>query len=171
MNQMVKKNSKDNQEEINEQLVGLVKKLKTNRDKVEQLQNDNDFIKNRIMFLLDKLGEKSFTLKDIEFSPKSLVCMICEKNDVSYDLKRAKEILGAKCKGFTHKEYDVSDFEKLKALAKAHGINPEEFKSCFDIKEKVDNKKLEQMYAVGDVDVEDVQEFMEVKTTRYVALR
>ena len=123
------------------------------------------------MFLLDKSGEKTFTLKDLEFSPKSLTCMVCEKKDVRYDLQRAKEILGAKCKQFTIKQYDVCDFEKLKTLAKSHGINIEEFKSCFDIKEKVDNKKLEQMYAIGDVDVEDVQEFMEVKTTRYVALR
>lgn len=154
-----------------EQLVGLIKKLKTNKDKIEQMEKDNEFIKNRIMNLLDKSKEKSFVLKDLEFSPKSLTCMICEKKDVSYDLQKAKEILGAKCKSFVNKKYDVSDFEKLKQLAKEHGISLNDFKSCFNISESVDNKKLEQMYQVGDVDIDDVQEFMEVKTKRYIALR
>lgn len=157
--------------QTHEQLTGLVKKLKTNNDKIEQMQKDNEFIKNRIMNLLNKSKEKSFVLKDIEFSPKSLTCTICERKNVSYNLQKAKEILGAKCKSFVNKKYDVSDFEKLKQLAKEHGISLNDFKSCFSISESVDNKKLEQMYQVGDVDIDDVQGFMEVEIKQYVALR
>ena len=158
---------------IQSQIEELIRALKKIRDKIVQLEQDDKFIKNRLIMLLDKAGIKSYEYLGAEFADTKLTCTVCERSDIKYDLQRARELLGPReCKKFVDKTYGVADISKLIDLAKAHGISPDELKSCLSITEKVNNKKLDQLYNVGEINAEDVQEFCTVeKTNRYIMLK
>lgn len=155
------------------QIEELIRDYKTKKGEYEKLGHDLDFIKNRIIMLMDKAKEKSYVYIDPEFSKVPLKCSICERSEVKYDLDRARELLGSKkLKKIVDKSYGVADITKLIALSKEHGISPEELKSCLSVSEKVNNKKLDQLYDIGEVSAEEVQEFCQVsKTTRYITLK
>jgi hypothetical protein len=158
---------------IEEQLTDLIIKLKSNQAKIEKLEDDNNFIKKRIMFLLDKAKSKNFSYYNPELFDHELKCSLCERKDIRYDIARAKELLGKKkCKQFIDSSYEVCDIEKLKDLAKNHGISPQELKDCLSVNEKVNNKKLDNLYDLGEIDFEEVEKFAEVKlTSRYISIR
>lgn len=155
------------------QLDELIVTYKRNKEKIEKLQDDNDFIKKRIIFLMDKAKESSYKYYNPELFENELKATICERKTVSYDVQRAKELLGKKrFSEIVDKEYSICDISKLIELAKSHGVSPKELKSCLNINEKINNKKLDQAYNLGDIEEEEVQEFASVETsTRYLAIK
>ena len=155
------------------QVEEMIRDYKNKRDEIAKMERDLEFIKNRIIMLLDKAHEKSYEYVDATFSKVPLKCSICERSEVKYDLDRARELLGSKkLKKIVDKTYGVADITKLIELSKTHGISPDELKSCLSVSEKVNNKKLDQLYDIGEVSAEEVQEFCQVsKTTRYITLK
>lgn len=149
-----------------QQLDDLIINYKKNKERIEKLQSDNDFIKNRIMFLLGKAKTKTFEYYNPEMFPDIIKCTVCERKTLSYNVQRAKELLGRKrLNSILDKDYSIGDIEKLKELAKSHGISVNELKSCLEVQEKINSKKLDQAYNLGEIDDEEVEEFVKVDTT------
>lgn len=120
-----------------QQLDDLIINYKKNKERIEKLQSDNDFIKNRIIFLLGKSKTKTFEYYNPEIFPDIIKCTVCERKTLSYDVQRAKDLLGRKrLNSILDKDYSISDIEKLKELAKSHGISANELKSCLEVQEK-----------------------------------
>lgn len=68
-------------------------------------------------------------------------------------------------KQFVLKEYVVNDFDGLIEYLKSCGVNPKKFKKFLKVNKKVDNKALDQLYDIGEIEYEDIQECYKVEVT------
>lgn len=61
-----------------------------------------------------------------------------------------KEILNEVVK----KTYTINDFDSLVLYLKSCGVNPKTFKKFIDVKKEVDNKKIDELGELGEIDIE-----------------
>ena len=74
----------------------------------------------------------------------------CQNTSVEYDIKKLRRVLEDDIlNDCIDKKYECIDFDKLKQLARDAGINPKDFKSCFEITESVNQKRLDLAAEMG----------------------
>lgn len=79
----------------------------------------------------------------------TLIIWDADKLEQCLDKRSAKEVI--------QKTYTVTDMEGLVKYLKTCGVDPKKFKSFLYIEKRVDETKLEQLNALGEVAVEDLE--------------
>ena len=64
---------------------------------------------------------------------------------------------------FIEKRYIVNNMQGLVKLLKEAGVNPKQFKKFITVEEKVNQKKINELSEIGEIDKEDIKGCCELK--------
>lgn len=146
---------------------------------IDELMNDCVSIQNQINGLQLLLSnKKSILSKYFDKSGKKQVSndectvFVSEKAKVNYDIDKLKERLDSDTfNKIVDKKYTIVDFVQFKKLMKAHGISPDELRSCMQISKEVDEKELSKLYDSNEISIKDLDGCYEAKVTKSIVLR
>lgn len=116
------------------------------------------------MFVSETLNASESTNNAFVVSVKKII-----PTKVKYFAEKLEEKLGKKfCKDFVDKTYIISDYTGMVEMLKSHGIKPNEFLKFISVEKTVDESKINQLYATGEITEKDVDGCYEVtKGNRY----
>ena len=76
---------------------------------------------------------------------------------ITWDLDKLSEKLDKEILNeITDKEYSINDFNGLVKYLKSCGVDPKKFKKFVDVKKTVNNKKIDELGQLGDIDIESL---------------
>lgn len=158
------KNLQDAIIELNE----LNKKFKEIQSKYNSKKED----------LTDYIFEKAKQDK-FEFSNESLISnafysvSLVSPKQVEFDIEKLEGKLDKELVNeFVDKTYTINDMQGLVLYLKSCGVNPKKFKTFVNVQKKVNNKKLEQLSALGDITEKDIKGCYSVRlSSRYVKIQ
>lgn len=85
---------------------------------------------------------------------------------INYDVDKLKEKLTKKQqKKLIRKTVGISNFDEFAEFMKEKGIKFSEVKPFLQISEKVETKALENMYEIGEIDLQEISDCYTVNTT------
>lgn len=77
---------------------------------------------------------------------------------VIWDVNKLKTCLSKKVfRKITDKKYTITDMDGLVTYLKSCGVDPSIFKKYIDVEIKVDPRKLDQAYEIGDLKKKDIE--------------
>lgn len=86
------------------------------------------------------------------------------RNKIVFNPDKLEEKLGKEfCRDFIYRKYIINDWDGMVKLLKSHGIQAKDFIGFIDVEKSVDEAKIEQMEAVGDLSRKELQGTYEVK--------
>lgn len=153
---------------IDKQMLSLVKEsvrklydAKKERDKIEEyynsVRNKEQIAISNFMFTNLPKEENSFTVELDEGAnyytnhTKLLVTRVRNKK-VIWNIKKLKQKLGKTIYNkIVDKTYTVNDMAGLIEYLKSCGVDPKKFKKFIDVKEEVDEKKLNAYFDRGEI--------------------
>lgn len=83
---------------------------------------------------------------------------------IVWDVEKLEEKLDKEiCNECIQKTYEINNIEGLIKYLKSCGVNPKKFKSFLNVQKKVDNKKLNELSELGDINKKDLEGCYELK--------
>lgn len=80
-----------------------------------------------------------------------------ESNKIVWDIEKLKNKIGKNINKVLIKKYSISDFTGLIEYLKSCGVNPKKFKTFISVEEKIDNKKIDELGQLGEINEEDLK--------------
>lgn len=149
-------------------------KYLNNKDEIEKLDKINKGIASNILDCLDDLKTKSYSFTSNDSDGNGNVKYTftkAERNKVAYDIAKVKEAIDKKTfNKIVNREF-LADYSKLVELAKKYKISKDEIMNCLTINESIDNKKVNELYNVGEIDLNDLKGTFTIDTNCYLTVR
>lgn len=83
---------------------------------------------------------------------------------IVWDVEKLEQKLDKEiCNEVITKTYEINNIEGLIKYLKSFGVNPKKFKSFLNVQKKVDNKKLNELSEIGDINKKDLEGCYELK--------
>jgi hypothetical protein len=167
---------------------GELKKMKEIDKKSELILNKKT---KRLLDLQDELNACENELKDV----KEEIIDFMNKNDISsydamyggdkrfkinkirsgrveYNVERIKKKITKDQKSeILEKEVEIVDFDRFVKIMKLKGIKLKDIIDCLDIKEKVNTKKLQNLYEIGGIDLTKINDCYSIKENEYLKVK
>lgn len=153
--------------------VAAIKYL-NNKDDIEKLEKVNKGIATTILEYLDDLKTKSYSFitGDSEGDKNAKYTFTkAERNKVSYDIAKVKEAIDKKTFNKIVDREFIADYSKLVDLAKKYKISKEEIMECITVNESIDNKKVNELFNVGEIDINKLKGTFTIDTNYYLTVR
>ena len=100
----------------------------------------------------NKLEEFGF---DTESGFKKVRPVISKK--ITWDIEKLSKKLDKKVLNeIINKKYSINDINGLITYLKSCGVNPKEFKKYLNVEETVNNKKVDELGQLGEIDIEQL---------------
>lgn len=101
--------------------------------------------------------ETSRTSPYLKSSSAVYSCKLVQPQSVVYSSEKIREAFDKDfCNEVIDKQYIISDMDGLKTLLKKYGVNPKEFSKFLKIVETVNVGRLDQLYELGELKIEDM---------------
>ena len=95
---------------------------------------------------------------------KTFVCKKITPTSVIWDANKVREKLDKEMSDqFLDKNIEITNWDGVVKLLKAHGVKPKEFMKNVSVDYKVNTKKLEQLEALGVISIEDLKGCYDLK--------
>ena len=101
---------------------------------------------------------------------KKVICQKISQVEIKFDVKKLKDVLTKKQqKAVIKKHYQVINWPGLLNLLKESGVEWKEFLKYVEISESVDEKALDKLFELGEIDAEEIQKCSDtrIKTQYY----
>ena len=135
------------------------------KKQLETLQKKFDAEKRKLQKCFDETTDKKVEANNI-------VAQKIERVFIEYDVEKLYKQMDRKIFGkITDKKYYITNIEGLIELLKEHKVKPKEFKKYINPEIKVNTKKLQQAYDMGEVYNKDIEGCYTAKITKYVELK
>ena len=148
-------------------------KYLSNKEEIEKLNDANKAMSKMIIDCLDGLKTKSysFLVNNDEGGESKCTFTKVEKNKVTYDIGKVKEAVDKKTfNKIVNREF-IADYDKLVELAKKYKISKDEIMNCLTINEEIDNKKVNELYNLGQIDLNELKGTFTIDTTSFLSVR
>lgn len=135
--------------ELNKKFKNIQEQYEAKKEKLTLEINNFMFINNvdAFSFLSDKFS------KAIKFEVKKIKQRKIKFNIEAIEKKLDKELVSE----LIDKTYTINDMEGLIKYLKECGVNPKKFKSFISVDKKVNQKRLEQLGELGDININDLK--------------
>lgn len=120
--------------------------------------------------LADEEGKIMIDLREEVRGIKRVICQRISQVDVKFDINKLKKVLTKKQqKSVIRKHYKVNNWPGLLNLLKESGVEWKEFLKYVEVSEDVDEKSLEKLVELGEVNAESIVDCSKatVKTQYY----
>lgn len=114
-----------------------------------------DEMKQKAWRYMQTFGHKNL---DVEQNNMTIRLQSIVRASISYDIDVVKKVLPKNILNeVISKKYVVSDIETLKDVMKQYGVPANILKSCLEITESVDNKRMDQLYEHGHISIKQLE--------------
>lgn len=148
-------------------------KYLNNKDEINKFEELNKILSKTILQNLDDLQTKSysFLLPDDEGKTSKYTFTKAERNKVTYDVPKVKEAIDKQTfNKIVNREF-IADYDKLVALAKKYKISKSEIMECITINETIDNKKVNELFNIGQIDLNSLKGTFTIDSSNYLTVR
>lgn len=136
--------------ELENKFKGLTKKYENKKAKlVTQINN---------FFFVTK-GEKRLKF-DSEglYGDKEIECKKITRKTINFDVDKVEDRIDKEItEQFVDKRIEIVDWDGVVELLKSHGVSPSEFKKLIVVSKSVNRNKLEQLYKLGVIDLNELK--------------
>lgn len=133
------------------ELNGLNKIFKSQKENYEKRKSElQDLIKSYTD--KHKIEEFGFQNGDTFYKARPII----QKKIIWYVDKLSKRLDKEILNEVVRKTYTINDFDGLVKYLKSCGVDPKKFKKFIDVKKEVDNKIIDELGQLGEIDLEDL---------------
>ena len=152
--------------------VNAIKYL-NNKDEITKFEELNKILSKTILQNLDDLKTKSYAFfaPNDEGGNSKYTFTKAERNEVTYDVDKVKKVLDKKTFNKIVDREFIADYDKLVALAKKYKISKDEIMECITINESIDNKKVNELFNVGQIDLNSLKGTFTIDSSNYLTVR
>ena len=109
--------------------------------------------------LADEDGKIMIDLREEIRGIKRVICQRISQVEVKFDINKLKKVLTKKQQKYVvRKHYKVNNWPGLLNLLKESGVEWKEFLKYVDVSEDVDEKALEKLVELGEVDIDEIKD-------------
>lgn len=123
--------------------------------------------KKELQDIIKSSGVNEFAINN---GDNNLKVNFIESTRINWDVEKLKSKLPKKIfNKIVKKEYKINDFSGLVEYLKKYGVNPKGFSKFINVECKVDNKKVDELGEIGEVNIEDLKDCYSLdKISEYV---
>lgn len=97
---------------------------------------------------------------------------ICKRANISYNITELKKTLDKELLNeVINKTWILSDSKKFQKILKRYGVKFSEIKDCLSCEETVKTAKIQELYDVGEIDLNKIKNCYSLKVTEYLGIR
>lgn len=158
-----------------QELVVKLNDLNKNFKEVEnKFKEETSKIKNQLKdyFSLENINSNKFLYKAGKYknNPTGFSAILVSPTKIIFDAdkleKKLKSKLGKdKLSLIISKKFIIDDFDGLIEYLKTCGVDAKKFKEFISVEKTVNNKKIDELSKIGEIDEEDVSGCYQVKTS------
>lgn len=109
--------------------------------------------------LADEDGKIMIDLREEIRGIKRVICQRISQVEIKFDTNKLKKVLTKKQQKYVvRKHYKVNNWPGLLNLLKESGVEWKEFLKYVDVSEDVDEKALEKLVELGEVDIDEIKD-------------
>ena len=139
---------------------------------IEQSNYELNVLKEKLIQTMSDIGIKSYTVENITAEQDKKTIILAEKMTIKFNNEKLKKVLGKKLyKKVTNTTITISDFESFKQIMKQYDVPFDEVKDCLDIREEVSNAKINELYKIGEIDLNEIKPCYTASFMNYITVR
>lgn len=164
---------------MNKEQIKLCKELVFLNHQIKTYNDELNELKNKVIFMFKKLKKDNVTISISEAGSDELENTIehiyniklITRNDINFDVEKLKSKINKKQKSkILERKITISDFSGFSKFMKENGISFSQVKCFLDIDEKVNIKKLDDLFKRDEIDLEKINDCYKIVKSNYLKI-
>lgn len=164
------------EEKLQDVIVQAHKLIQKQKIITEGMAKERDRLVSELAELMIKKNKTEYKFKVEEDSLITYIhddledgysCKFIEATKIIYDAEKIEEKFDKEfCNEVINKTYIVNNIDGLVKLLKQNNVNPNQFKKFIEVEKTVSKEKLEQLFEIGDLSLEQLAGCYDTKKTK-----
>ena len=161
---------------MNKEQIKLCKELVFLNHQIKIYNDELNELKNKVIFMFKKLKIENVNISisggnEQETKEHFYNVKLITRNDVNFDIEKLKSKINKKQKSkILERKITISDFSGFSKFMKENGISFSQVKCFLDIDEKVNIKKLDDLFKRDEIDLEKINDCYKIVKSNYLKI-
>lgn len=161
---------------MNKEQIKLCKELVFLNYQIKIYNDELNELKNKVIFMFKKLKIENVNISisggnEQEIKEHFYNVKLITRNNVNFDIEKLKSKINKKQKSkILERKVTISDFSGFSKFMKENGISFSQVKCFLDIDEKVNIKKLDDLFKRDEIDLEKINDCYKIVKSNYLKI-
>lgn len=161
---------------MNKEQIKLCKELVFLNHQIKIYNDELNELKNKVIFMFKKLKIENVNISisggnEQEIKEHLYNVKLITRNNVNFDIEKLKSKINKKQKSkILERKVTISDFSGFSKFMKENGISFSQVKCFLDIDEKVNIKKLDDLFKRDEIDLEKINDCYKIVKSNYLKI-